>query len=338
MRGIKLSSFKRFLMLGLVFMLNTFFGTNFAYASIGLMSNCTGCTNGRKCYTYTELFGGNKFTISWSNYTPIGGNPSAYCFDTSNVAMVSVIMATNNVCSAFGKQGNGVAQLLFVGCMTSNAACSYVSVYEPSECYCNDGYTAGTSSCVPCGYGYYGDDGYCHACSKGYYSDKTTATSCSKCPSGRYAATTGLSTCTVCPKGTYGSNTGLTTCVSCATGYYQSQTGKSSCTPCSSLKVSGGGCYLCSVGQMGAVCNIASPVSFPFYAKGQTSATGATAVTSCYGNIVPTSGLITSGVVINNMAVDATSGSFIGCTHVEVEGDTKGAFYVTASSTCKWKN
>ena len=337
MRGIKLSSFKRFLMLGLVFMTNTFFGTNFAYASIGLMADCSGCTGGRKCYTYSELFG-SKFYISWVNFNPIGGNPQAFCFDQSQVSLVGTVMATNNVCSAFGKQGTGVAKLEFIGCITQNAACSYVSTYEPSECYCNDGYKAGTNMCEPCGYGYYGDNGSCYACSKGYYSDKTTATSCSKCPTGRYASTTGLSTCAACPKGTYGSSTGLTTCVSCAVGYYQSQTAKSSCSACPSFQVSGGSCVFCTFVPPNAVCNPASPVSFPFKAKGMTAAAGATAVTSCYANLFPPSGINISGVQVKNTTVDATSGALIGCTHVEVDGDQKGAFYVTASSTCKWKN
>lgn len=289
MRNIKLSGFKRFLMLGLVFMVNTFFGTNMAYGVkiMGAVSSAMLSMCGSACSAIAGLpYGVSGQALltnpavfpSYMSFVP----GACYCFDGTEMFYLTTFVNAFGACANFtGMTGTGRGKLMIqcsnvvamspIQCNTLNTAALYAS-----GCTCATGYTyVNATSCkssggttVACGYGQYKNGNTCYNCPAGKYANVINTATCVSCANGYYAAGTGNSTCTPCAKGTYGNGTAA-----------------SSCTACPTLTAE---IYAFSGG-------ITSLVAF----GGTTAGTGTTAITGCY--IVPISAgsMLNASVVFN---------------------------------------
>ena len=212
MRNFKISGFKRFLMLGLVFMINTFFGMNFSYGAIFYSGSCP--TGVVACVTANDFLATFN-SVSYVNAPGYGWMPA-----TNNLRiglMTTEIMLITNVaaspCAFFGKVGNYKANVIFMGCVTSVSGyqvgyCSMLSFTASESC------TSSGSTTVNCTYGQYKNGNTCYNCPAGKYANVINTTTCVSCASGYYAAGTGNSKCTICAKGTY-AGTAASKCTVC---------------------------------------------------------------------------------------------------------------------------
>lgn len=256
MQNIKLSPFKRFLLIGLCFMTNIFMNTRFSCALVWHTTANTQNLADAGCASQCILLNNSYVSGKWGNnlLLYLAGNSGCiisdrcYCMNETEVAMFNSL--DRMTCGSFSGFADypaiAPAYLAIGSCMgtvalpagivaSTNCNCvdlnyikKLVSTTVNNLSYfiqicseCSTGQIASNNQCVPCPAGTYKALGNtCTPCSIGYYNSLTGQTTCSSCPYGTIANTSFVFV-------QYG-NTHYGT----AAGVYTSSTGASAITEC----------------------------------------------------------------------------------------------------------